>query len=435
MRALHKRCKEGADIWSLGATLFALLTGRELGKSEELLDVLEASVKMLEKGALDDWDRKQFFAADSPALAAAERAAWAAAPAPLRGLIVDCLALAPEKRPTAVQLMARELLVVERAAVELADVGRADVERAAAERAEREHAVETAMAPLMAENRALQLKVQQLEERLACQPPVSLRGALGSLFSARTGAEKAWLVAGHGVDAFTRRGEVVAAEQLLEAARSKVLAERAAFKERYTLNKSKDAALLALDIAAAEQNMVAEGADLFISEYAKAFSVGAANVATCEQALAAEQARALQQRGEAVALLMGGGGGGGVGGGGGGGPLHSYDPVGGEALREGETVEEAVERHGKALASLLAKFDDRVKLAEKRGFYAEPTVAHANMSVTSIRVWTNCYGKPPPSNFLGIHQWYYGGFVEQRYLQQSACAVSPPPWFFGDLEE
>ncbi len=137
MRALRARCKEGADIWSLGATLFALLTGRELGKSEELLDVLEANVKMLEKGALDDWDREQFFAVDSPTLAAAERAAWAAAPAPLRGLIVDCLALAPEKRPSAQQLLDTPLLVAERAAEE------------------RERAVEEAVVPLKAEILAL----------------------------------------------------------------------------------------------------------------------------------------------------------------------------------------------------------------------------------------------------------------------------------------
>jgi serine/threonine protein kinase len=43
MRALRARCKEGADIWSLGATLFALLTGRELGKSEDLLDELDVN--------------------------------------------------------------------------------------------------------------------------------------------------------------------------------------------------------------------------------------------------------------------------------------------------------------------------------------------------------------------------------------------------------
>jgi hypothetical protein len=85
---------------------------------------------------------------DSPALAAAERAAWAAAPAPLRGLIVDCLALAPEKRPSAQQLLDTPLLVAERA------------------EAERELAVEEAVAPLKAEIRTLKSETSVLKEEL-----------------------------------------------------------------------------------------------------------------------------------------------------------------------------------------------------------------------------------------------------------------------------
>ena len=426
-RALQRRCREGADIWSLGATLFALLTKRELGKNEDWLDQLEANVNMLDQPTpqLLDWDREAFFAVDSPSLTAAERAVWAAAPPPLRELIVSCFALAPEKRPTAQLLLEHHLLLAERAEIER-ERGRRAVEEAEAENRAllaRIAKLERAGVERQEENCALKEKLAQLEA--SSSPPALLHATLSSLFVARNEAEKAWLVAGLGEDAFSRREDVMAAERQLETARGEVLAQRAAFKERYTSQKSKDADLLAFDIAAAESGEVAVGADLFVIEYAAAFKAQTATIAAREEALATTQARALQQRGEAVARLMGGGGGGVGGGGGGGGVELSYEPVGVEALRKGESLAAALERHGEALAALTGKLCDVVKVAEKRGFDAVPTrpgeefcqrcggsgsYAAPSTSGGVCFPRCSCNGlRHPPQTFHSVRIWTFSG--------------------------
>ena len=150
-RLVRARCKEGADIWSLGATLLALLTGLELGRNDELQERLADNVQLLKNGTLEDWGRKEFFAVDSLELTPEERVAWAAAPLPLRELIVDCFALAPEKRPSAQQLLETPLLAAERAEVE------------------RVHAMEEAVAPLKEELRALKEELRALKEENSAQ--------------------------------------------------------------------------------------------------------------------------------------------------------------------------------------------------------------------------------------------------------------------------
>lgn len=104
--------KGSADVWSLGATLLALLTGHELGDDDELIALWGSALMRSE----DDWDRAGFFAPDSTSLTDEEKAAWAAAPAALRELIVECLALKADARSTAAALLSRPLLVEEGAA-------------------------------------------------------------------------------------------------------------------------------------------------------------------------------------------------------------------------------------------------------------------------------------------------------------------------------
>ena len=149
----RRGCKDRADVWSAGATLLALLTGVELGGDD---DMQAAWAGALDDGAAD-WDREAFFAPESPAFDdSGARAAWAAAPADLRALIVACLALRPEMRPSAEELLALPVLRAEaEAARALREARRAEAE-AAAERAPVEAAV---AAPLRA-------RIRNLEESL-----------------------------------------------------------------------------------------------------------------------------------------------------------------------------------------------------------------------------------------------------------------------------
>ena len=98
------------NIWSLGVTLLSLLTGHVLGANASLV---EKWAVLLFRSS-DDWDRYVYLSRDAPEMTWQQRGAWAAAPEALRDLITRCLALSPEARPTAEDLLSLPSLVAER---------------------------------------------------------------------------------------------------------------------------------------------------------------------------------------------------------------------------------------------------------------------------------------------------------------------------------
>ena len=133
--------KDKADIWSLGASLLTLLTGCVLGDNDAIVSSWTGGLLRRDK----DWEREAFF----KSLEGTERAAWSAAPPELRDLIARCLALLPDDRPSAAELLATPLLQSE----------------AEAQKAERERArIEDGVAvPLRHRIAALEARAAELE--------------------------------------------------------------------------------------------------------------------------------------------------------------------------------------------------------------------------------------------------------------------------------